>query len=98
VRVGRRDLNESDVDAHPARQDETRNIREEHRHEIGATLVHRLAHVVADEKSGVPEPALETGLYVRSRPQGEQMDDLVVREVIPRLHHGLYEHARLSRA
>jgi hypothetical protein len=82
VAIRRRDLDQDDVDPHAARGDEVGDLRQKHRDEVGATLVHGLSHVGADEECRVPEAMLEPRSHVGRRSQREQMHDFVVSQVM----------------
>jgi hypothetical protein len=96
VRVGRADLDEGHVDAHPPAADERRDLRQEHRQEVGPSVLHRLAHVRSDEEGGVPEARRELGAHVGGRPQGQEMHDLVVGQVLAVGHQRLDQPHRLG--
>ena len=61
VLVGGRDVDERHVDRDRPRGDEPRDLGEEDRHEVGAPLVDRLAHVGAGEQRAVAEGLLRSG-------------------------------------
>ena len=65
------------------------DLREVDRGVIRPTLVHRLPHVRTDEKGVEPELVGEASLGVWCEAQREDLDDLVVRQVIGIIDHGL---------
>ncbi len=91
VAVRGRDLDQRHVDAHPPAADELGDLREEDGHEVGPALLHRLPDVGADEERGVPEAPLQPRGHVGRRPQGEEVDDLVVGEVAPEGDQALHQ-------
>ena len=71
-------LDERHVDTDFARADEPRDLRQEHRHEVGAALLNRLPHVGADEEGGVAKTPLQARLDVGRVTESQQVDDFVV--------------------
>ena len=78
--------------------DQLRDLRQEHRHEVGAPVLHRFAHVGADEEGGVAEAVLELRPHVGRGPERQQVDDLVVGEVLAVCDQRLDQRYRLGGA
>ena len=86
VRVGRRDLDERDVERHGAAYEELFDFAEVDRGVVGAAIVDGIAHVAADENGVVAEMSGHFGSDVRRRPHGHHVDDFDVFDVRAALH------------
>jgi hypothetical protein len=77
------------LDGDVAVLEEAFDLRKVDRGVISPTFVHRLPHVRTDEKGIEPELLGEAPLGVWRQAQREDLDDLVVRQVISVVDHGL---------
>ena len=75
VGVGRRRVDEHDVERQRAALEQARDVGQEDRHVVGASLVDRGAGIRPDEQRAVPEVAGHLGRQVRPRSLGVQVDD-----------------------
>ena len=81
VLVGRRDLDEGHVHRDHARAHQPRDLRQEHRHPVGAAVVDRGPHVRAGEERPVAEGTGRGGIDVRCFAEGHQVRDLDVAQL-----------------
>src|SRR6266536_926098 len=86
VRVGRRDLDQCDVEWHGAADEEFFNFAQVDRRVVGTAVVDGVAHVGADEDGVVAEMSSHFGGNVRRRPHGHHVDDLDILDVRTALH------------
>ena len=61
---------------------EVRHVREEDRHVVGASLVHSLPRIGADEERLVAEVPVHLGSQVRARTLGVEVDERHVLELV----------------
>jgi hypothetical protein len=95
--IGGRNLDERDVDAHPAATEERGDLRQEDRGVVGEPGVDRVANVGADEQRVVPEPSREAGVGVGRDAEREDVQDLTLGDVLV-LRERAHEHLRLGAA
>ena len=96
--VRRAHLDQGDVDANPVTANQLGNLREEDRQKFRSALLHCVPDVRPDEERDVAEAVLEPRCNIGGRPEGQQMDDNVVSEVIAVPNEPLYEGDWLGRA
>ncbi len=94
VLVGRRDVDQSDIDRHLAARDQGRDVVQVDGHEIGPPLVDRGADVGAGEERPVAEVALHPGRHVGRRGESQDVHDLDILEFRSASHHGIDEQGR----
>ena len=78
VRVGRRHLDEGDVNGHLAALEQRLDLTQEDRGIVGAAVVDGFADVAADEQGVVTEVAGHLGRAIRRRSQSQQVHDFDV--------------------
>ena len=75
VGVGRRRVDEHDVERQRAALEEARHVGQEDRHVVGAALVDRGAGVRTDEQGAMPEVARPSRARGAARALGVEVDD-----------------------
>ena len=94
VSVGRRGVDQHDIERECPALEQPRDVREEDRHVVGPTLVDRLPRVRADEQRPVPEVALHLRREVRTGTLGVEVDHGHVVEVGGAGNQRVEEHRR----
>ena len=95
--IGRRDVDQDDVERDGAAQEESRHVRQEDRHVVGTTLVDRGPCIGPDEERPMPEMAGHLGSQVRTRPLRVEVDDRDVAQLLRPIDEGVEEDRRRGR-